>query len=70
MRLEFGFYPRPYDHSIGDITISTLPELDEKITHIREHEWVRNKWFRVPTPHRIFAMPKTHATRSAAQRSA
>ncbi|MGE0871411.1 MAG: hypothetical protein AB7P03_22815 [Kofleriaceae bacterium] len=61
MRLDFGFFPRRYDHSFGDITVSTLPELDEKVAHIREHEWVRNKSFRVPTPHRVFAMPKTHA---------
>jgi hypothetical protein len=31
MRLDFGFYPRRYDHSFGEITISTLPELDEKV---------------------------------------
>lgn len=65
MRLDFGFYPRRYDHSFGDITISTLPELDEKVASIRGHEWVHNKWFRVPTPHRIFAMPKTHAIEHA-----
>jgi hypothetical protein len=61
MRFEFGFYPRCYDHAIGDVIISTLPELDEKVANIRGHEWVHDRFFRVPTPRRIFAMPKTHA---------
>lgn len=69
MRLEFGIYPQRYDHAIGDITMSTLPELDETVARIRGHEWVRDRCFRVPTPHRIFAMPKTHAIEHASAQS-
>lgn len=69
MRLEFGFYPHRYDETIGDIAISTLPELKEKVARIRGHEWTRDRWFRVPTPHRVFALPKTHAIEHASAQS-
>jgi hypothetical protein len=69
MRLDFGFYPHRYDETIGDITISTLPELDEKVAHIRGHEWTHDRWFRVPTPHRVFALPKTHEIEHASVQS-
>jgi hypothetical protein len=60
MTLEFGFYPHAYDVTIGNITISTLPDLEAKIANIESHEWVRDGWFCVPGPQRIFGLPKTH----------
>ncbi|MGH9884683.1 MAG: hypothetical protein ACREBE_04095, partial [bacterium] len=69
MGLDFGFYPHRYDAKVDDITISTLPELDEKVKYIRAHEWTRGRWFRVPTPHRVFALPKTHVIEHASAQS-
>lgn len=65
MRLEFGFYPTEFDHTIGDIKISTLPELDKKVDYITKHEWATDRSIRVRSTRRVFAMPKTHVIEHA-----
>lgn len=61
MGLDFGFYPRRYDHTIGDISITTLPELKDKLASVRADPRLRDGCICVQTPSRIFAMPKTHS---------
>ncbi len=65
MLLDFGFYPRHFDHGFGDITISTLPELEAKVAMVCGNERVRNKYFCAAPSARIFSMLKTHSIEHA-----
>jgi hypothetical protein len=61
MPLEFGYFPRRYDHTIGEIVIATLPGLDSKIEFVNSHEWTDRGWISVPHHKRVFRLPKTHS---------
>lgn len=61
MPLEFGYFPRCYDQTIGDITFATLPELDKKIEFVNSHEWTERGWISAPHHKRVFRLPKTHS---------
>lgn len=73
---EFGYLPEALDFSVGDVTVSTLPGLDEKRKVIEEDDCVDGDWIypgpqRVrglfgqeserPYPTRVFGLAKTHA---------
>ena len=73
--LHFGYYPYSFNASTGAISISTLPDLAEKVVAIEKDEYVKDDWIyaapqmtyqfdgsivKQPYSHRIFGLPKTH----------
>ncbi len=73
--MEFGFYPLPFDKTIGDITFRTLKGLDAKVLGVKESGWVENGWCYAPRQQRqwmgggvetlpysarVFGLQKTH----------
>ena len=72
---EFGFYPKPLHIKEGAITISTLPDLDSKVSEVSS-DGVEKDWAyapphyqrdfmsggvrKLPYPSRVFGLPKTH----------
>jgi hypothetical protein len=74
--IEFGYLPEPRDYTVGDITVATLPGLDEKRREIEESGLVEKKWIYgppaaehdilrgvrdLPFPSRVFGLAKTHS---------
>lgn len=75
METQFGFLPQMQDFSVGDITVSTLPGLDEARKGIEESGQVEKGWIysppkrvrqllggevEMPYPARVFGLPRTH----------
>jgi hypothetical protein len=74
--MDFGFYPDPFDQTIGQISIRTLDGLDDKVRSVMEDGGIEKDWCYAPTqecrwlggrteilpyPSRVFGLPKTHA---------
>ena len=72
---EFGYFPEPLASKIGNIEISTLPEIKARTEAVTNHPGVENDWIypgpqrrntmgigirELPYPSRIFGLPKTH----------
>lgn len=82
MRVEFGWCPDPLDFVVGDITVATLAELNEKVARMRESRGVDGSWIYAPPQNvvdvigsgvqerpyasRVFGLPKTHCLSHAA----
>lgn len=81
---EFGFYPKPLQIEEGAITISTLPDLDDKVKGVsssgveknwiyaspqRERDFISLRVRELPYPSRVFGLPKTHVIRHAETKS-
>lgn len=60
MKKEFGFYPEPLKITAGPVTISPLPEFQEKVSHVLASDGKENDWVYAPPLSRIFGLPKTH----------
>ena len=73
--LHFGYYPYPFNVSTGAISISTLPDIAEKVVALEKDEYVKDDWIYAspqmvhkfdgsiitqPYQSRIFGLPKTH----------
>ncbi len=74
--MEFGFYPKQCDLTVGDVQISTLPDLELKRNRVLQCEWTRDHWTyaplalatdifseqttEIPYSARVFGLPKTH----------
>lgn len=75
--IAFGYYPKELDISIGDIAISTLPNLEDKVDAVNNTDTIYKKWLYAPLQEhqcftckqvkmlpyssRVFGLPKTHA---------
>lgn len=46
--VKFGYYPEKLDIDIGDISISTLTDLEEKVVKINNNEQTYNGWLYAP----------------------
>lgn len=79
--VEFGWYPHPLDLVVGDITIGTLPDLNERVASLLRDGGADGDWLYAPPqqvyvmghgetekpyPSRVFGLPKTHALAHAA----
>jgi len=76
MPIDFGYYPFATEFRAGDITISVLPGLDDKIRSVTESGLVHDRWCYAPVQRsrdfftgqismrpyraRVFGLPKTH----------
>ena len=76
MRLDFGYFPEELTLHGQDWSLSTLPELPERIARVNNEEHVRQNWYYPgnqrwqtvgsdvissdPFTHRVFGLPKTH----------
>ena len=74
--IQFGYYPEKLDMDIGDISISTLSNLDESTLNVNNEKDTLNDWVYAPLQQRndfgtnqivtlpysarVFALPKTH----------
>jgi hypothetical protein len=74
--MEFGYYPEALDFEIGEIKITTLPKLSQKMKSIEKSKLVEKDWLyspnrlerglftgktrKLPYRSRIFGLPKTH----------
>lgn len=79
--IEFGYYPHPIDCEVGDIQVTTLPDLHEAVSDVATDEGVENGWIyapiqcsddllsdaliRHPYSSRVFGLPKTHLLQHA-----
>ena len=82
---QFGFYPYPLKIEAGEIKISTLPDLEDKINNVNTNKYVEKDWIYSPPQHerdclggrvrelpytaRVFGLPKTHTIKHAAAKS-
>lgn len=81
MRVAFGWYPERLDFTVGDVSVSTLPDLDENASWVAEDGAVEGDWIyapprqqhvmghgvrTLPYPSRIFGLPRTHRLSHAA----
>lgn len=41
---EFGYYPQSLDFTAGPVTVSTLPDLDERITSVTSDDAADGDW--------------------------
>lgn len=71
---EFGYYPQSLDFTIGPVTVSTLPGLEQTVADIETSDGVDGDWIysgpqlvsnwgnlsERPYPARVFGLPKTH----------
>ncbi len=71
---EFGYYPHSLNFTVGRVTVSTLPELEQTVADIEasaevDGEWIYpgpqfiSNWGSIserPYPARVFGLPKTH----------
>lgn len=75
LEMQFGYLPERHDFSVGDVTVSTLPDLDEKRKGIEESDQIERDWIytppqrvrhilggesEMPCPARVFGLAKTH----------
>ncbi|MEO1009601.1 MAG: hypothetical protein AAFX79_13645 [Planctomycetota bacterium] len=74
--LELGYYPKRLDFTVGDVTVSTLDDLDESAMGVNECCLIEKDWIYAPRQRvrdfmsgelttlpysaRIFGLPKTH----------
>jgi hypothetical protein len=81
LKADFGYLPEPQDFTEGDITVATLPRLDQTRKNINAHPSVDGAWLYAPShelrdmfsgavtkkpyPGRIFGLPKTHSLQHA-----
>ena len=65
--LKFGFDARELNFSTNKVKVYTLPNLDEKVKHVRENydvfkfndtDWI---FMSLPLVRRLFTLPRTHA---------
>lgn len=68
--VTFGYHPTLGSIDVGEISVTPVPDLDEKVRAIENSECREDDWFYAPQPserrpyqNRIFAMPKTHVLR-------
>lgn len=62
-QIEFGYLPERIDITVGDISITTLPDFLEATTDIRNDPRVRGGWIYMNSScnsGRVFSLPKTH----------
>lgn len=79
--IDFGWYPEPFDGSIGPVTLATLPDLEVAVSGVRDGPGVDGDWVYAPParthiigqgvvecafPSRVFGLPKTHRLSHAA----
>lgn len=73
---KFGYLPERLDVTAGDLSITTLPNLDETVSFVNRHENIRKDWLYAgnartvnflgigesiePYSGRVFKLPKTH----------
>jgi hypothetical protein len=63
MCITFGYYPNQWDFQVGDISITTLPNLTQVVNEIEKCDLIHNEWLYAPggvRPSRVFGLPKTH----------
>lgn len=76
MKLEFGYLPQNLDTKSQVWSISTLPDLQEKIVWVNDVAHIRSRWYypgsklwknpqtdeesSEPFPNRVFSLPMTH----------
>ncbi len=79
--VQFGFYPEQLDFNVGDLSVSTLDGLKQKVDEVMQSGLVERDWCYAPPaaskdfmsgkvrtlPYngRIFGLPQTHALRHA-----
>jgi len=76
METLFGYLGEPRDFSVGDVSVSTLPDLDATRKDIEEHPQVEKQWLYgprkgsrnlsgqervLPYSARVFGLPATHS---------
>ncbi len=81
LKADFGWFPHEMDFTTGAIAVETLPDLDTKVSDVRESEGVDRDWIypppreqhvmghgvrQLPYASRIFGLPKTHSLAHAA----
>lgn len=82
---QFGFYPYPLDIEVEAIAISTLPDLEKKISSVNKDKYIEKDWIysspqrerdffsgrvrELPYPGRTFGLPKTHAIKHTMTKS-
>jgi hypothetical protein len=75
-QVEFGYYPKPLDFSVGDVSVATPPGLKDKTREVMESGLIDGDWCyappaqaqdfmsgkvrTLPYPSRVFSLPKTH----------
>jgi len=73
---QLGYYPRPLDFTVGDLTISTLDGFDEAVKGVNECDQIEKDWLYAPAARskdlmsgvvrtlpysaRVFGLPQTH----------
>jgi hypothetical protein len=57
--MKFGFYPHPFDKTLGEITIFTLEGLPDKVRAVADCGHTENDWL-YPPHARVFGLPHTH----------
>lgn len=73
---QFGYFPEPLDFIIGDVTVSSLDDLDESVKSVNECEQIEKDWLYAPAARnkdfmsgairtlpysaRVFGLPETH----------
>jgi len=74
--LDFGYCPNRLDFTVGDVTISTLANIDESVKDVNECDQIERDWIYAPEAEskdflsgvvrmlpysdRVFGLPKTH----------
>lgn len=73
--IDFGWYPSPLDSGVDNIKFTTLPEIEEKTTYVKENHRVERGWIYagpariyvtaqgsldISFHSRVFSLPKTH----------
>ena len=82
---QFGFYPSQLEIEEGMLTVSTLPDLKDKINDVNRDKYIEKDWIysspqherdflsgrvrKLPYTCRIFGLPKTHTIKHAATES-
>jgi hypothetical protein len=80
MHADFGWYPEPLDFTVGEVSVSTLPDLEGNTLWVGEDSGVEGDWIyapprqhvaahgvrTLPYPSRIFGLPQTHRLSHAA----